>query len=113
MDAQEFDESDMPETVEEEPQKTPEPVRSMQAKPDFVTVAFGIKSPVAPSAAKQPEKPKVDVSGVKVGAAVTHGKFGTGKVIALNGGYVTVGFAQGEKRFLFPGAFESGFLKVQ
>ena len=55
----------------------------------------------------------VDVSGIAVGAAVSYGKFGTGKVIELSGGYVTVSFEQGEKRFLFTKAFESGFLKVQ
>lgn len=113
MEAPEIDESDVPETVEEEPHKAPEPIHAMPENPGFITAAFGIKSQVASSATKQPEKPKVDVSGVKVGEAVTHGKFGTGKVIELRGGYVTVGFAQGEKRFLFPGAFESGFLKVQ
>ena len=52
-------------------------------------------------------------SGAAVGSAVAHAKFVTGKVIELSGGYVTVGFGQGEKRFLFPNAFESGFLKVQ
>lgn len=44
---------------------------------------------------------------------MAHAKFGIGKVIELNRGYVTVCFEQGEKRFLFSNAFESGFLKVQ
>ena len=52
-------------------------------------------------------------SGAAVGSAVAHAKFGTGKVIELGGGYVTVSFGQGEKRFLFPNVFESGFLKAQ
>ncbi len=52
-------------------------------------------------------------SGAVVGSAVVHAKFGTGKVVELSGGYVTVSFGQGEKRFLFPNAFESGFLKAQ
>jgi len=43
----------------------------------------------------------------------THAKFGGGKVSELSNGYVTVCFEQGEKRFIFPDAFESGFLKVQ
>ena len=72
-----------------------------------------MNSPIVPAKPQQPEKPKVDVSGVAVGTAVLHGKFGTGKVIELSGGYVTVRFEQGEKRFLFPNAFESGFLKAQ
>ena len=114
MDAPEIDESDVPEADEEpEPPKAPVPTRTPPAKPDFVTAAFGVKSPIIPAKPQQPEKPKVDVSGVAVGAAVTHGKFGTGKVIELSSGYVTVSFEQGDKRFLFPNAFESGFLKVQ
>ena len=72
-----------------------------------------MKSPIAPAKPQQPEKPKVDVSGVAVGSAVAHAKFGIGKVIELNRGYVTVRFEQGVKRFIIPDAFESGFLKAQ
>lgn len=114
MNAPEIDEADVPEADEEpEPPKTPVPTRTPPAKPDFVTAAFGVKSPIAPAKPQQPEKPKVDVSGVAVGSAVAHAKFGIGKVIELSRGYVTVRFEQGEKRFIFPDAFESGFLKVQ
>jgi len=113
MDAPEIDETDVPEMDEEpEPQQAPAPTRTLPAKPDFITAAFGVKSPIIPAKPKQPEKPKIDVSGVAVGAAVSHDKFGAGKVIELSGGYITVSFEQGEKRFLFPNAFESGFLKV-
>ena len=114
MNAPEIDEADVPEADEEpEPPKAPVPTRTPPAKPDFVTAAFGVKSPIAPAKPQQPEKPKVDVSGVAVGSVVAHAKFGIGKVIELNRGYVTVRFEQGEKRFIFPDAFESGFLKAQ
>lgn len=114
MNAPEIDEADVPEADEEpEPPKAPVPPRTPPAKPDFVTAAFGVKSPIVPAKPQQPEKPKVDVSGVAVGSAVAHAKFGIGKVIELNRGYVTVRFEQGEKRFIFPDAFESGFLKAQ
>ena len=94
--APEIDEADVPEADEEpEPPKAPAPTRTPPAKP------------------QQPEKPKVDVSGVAVGSAVAHAKFGIGKVIELNRGYVTVRFEQGVKRFIIPDAFESGFLKAQ
>ena len=113
MDAPEIDEADVPEVAEEpEPQKAPAPVRVLPAKPDFITAAYGVRSPIIPAKPKQPEKPKVDVTGVVIGAAVSHGKFGAGKVIELSEGYVTIRFERGEKRFLFPDAFESGFLKV-
>ena len=114
MNAPEIDEADVPE-ADEEPElpKAPVPTRTPPAKPDFVTAAFGVKSPIVPAKPQQPEKPKVDVSGVAVGSAVAHAKFGIGKVIELNRGYVTVRFEQGEKRFIFPDAFESGFLKAQ
>ena len=98
---------------EPEPPKAPVLTRTPPAKPDFVTAAFGVKSPIVPAKPQQPEKPKVDVSGVAVGSAVAHAKFGIGKVIELSRGYVTVRFEQGEKRFIFPDAFESGFLKAQ
>lgn len=114
MNAPEIDEADVPEADEEpEPPKAPVPARTPPAKPDFVTAAFGVKSPIIPAKPKQPEKPKADVSGIAVGSAVAHAKFGIGKVIELSRGYVTVRFEQGEKRFIFPDAFESGFLKVQ
>lgn len=114
MNAPKIDEADVPEADEEpEPPKAPVPPRTPPAKPDFVTAAFGVKSPIVPAKPQQPEKPKVDVSGVAVGSAVAHAKFGIGKVIELNRGYVTVRFEQGEKRFIFPDAFESGFLKAQ
>lgn len=110
----EIDEADVPEADEEpEPPKAPVPTRTPPAKPDFVTAAFGVKSPIAPAKPQHPEKTKADVSGVAVGSAVAHAKFGIGKVIELNRGYVTVRFEQGEKRFIFPDAFESGFLKAQ
>ena len=114
MNAPEIDEADVPEADEEpEPPKAPVPTRTPPAKLDFVTAAFGVKSPIVPAKPQQPEKSKVDVSGVAVGSTVAHAKFGIGKVIELNRGYVTVRFEQGEKRFIFPDAFESGFLKAQ
>lgn len=114
MNAPEINEADVAEADEEpELQKDPVPARTPPAKPDFVTAAFGVKSPIIPAKPKQPEKPKVDVSGIAVGSAVAHAKFGIGKVIELSRGYVTVRFEQGEKRFMFPDAFESGFLKVK
>lgn len=114
MNAPEIDEADVPEADEEsQPPKAPVPTRTPPAKPDFVTAAFGVKSPIVSAKPQQPEKPKVDVSGVAVGSAVAHAKFGIGKVIELNRGYVAVRFEQGEKRFIFPDAFESGFLKAQ
>ena len=72
------------------------------AKPDFVTAAFGVKSPIAPAKPQQPEKPKVDVSGVAVGSAVAHAKFGIGKVIELSRGYVTVRFSRARSALFSP-----------
>ena len=80
--------------------------------PDFVTASFGIKSPIAPEPVKKEVKQTVDTSNVAVGVMVQHKAFGTGKVIELGGGLITVAFEQGQKRFEFPGAFENGFLKV-
>ena len=76
-------------------------------------LAFGVEISDRSRKAPAARKTEVDVSGVAVGSAVAHAKFGIGKVIELNRGYVTVRFEQGEKRFIFPDAFEFGFLKAQ
>lgn len=50
-------------------------------------------------------------SGVKKGDNVSHGKFGTGTVTFIKGGYVRILFpGQGEKQFPCPDAFDKGFL---
>lgn len=84
----------------------------MPAKPDFVTATFGIKSPVVSKSSAKPELPKVDVSKIRIGSTVHHKKFGIGKVSELSDDYISVIFKDGEKRFMFPSAFESGFLKL-
>lgn len=74
------------------------------------TASFAPK-PAAP-AAKQPDKPKVDTSVVTVGSKLTHKKFGEGTVVELKKGMVTVRFAEGEKKFVFPQAIKQGFLSI-
>ncbi len=63
---------------------------------------------------KQVEKP-IFVGEICKGSKVEHGKFGTGEVIELdkNKGYLTIKFEIGEKRFVYPYAFEKGHLKVK
>ncbi len=78
-----------------------------------MTASFGIKSPIMPTPTPtRPEKPRVDVSSVKVGSTVHHNTFGEGRVTELKGIYITVKFKQGEKRFMFPDAFEGSYLKI-
>lgn len=88
--------------------KTP----TMPPKPDFVTATFGIKSPVLSLNNKKDDKVTIDVSGVAVGVKVNHKKFGAGKVVELDSKHLTVAFSGGEKRFMFPNAFEDGHLTV-
>lgn len=80
--------------------------------PPYITAAYGIKSPIPTKPAPIVEKPKVDTSKVKIGVTVHHDKFGAGKVIDLGNDFITVKFQEGEKKFIFPGAFENGFLKT-
>ena len=55
----------------------------------------------------------VDVSWVEEGSTVLHEKFGLGKVTKIDkaGKHIRVEFSQGEKNFIFPDAFDKGFLK--
>lgn len=57
------------------------------------------------------ENPKEDISDVKPGSAVVHKTFGAGKTIAINGDKIIISFGKAQKTFLFPQAFEQGFLK--
>lgn len=51
---------------------------------------------------------------VFLGSKVTHKKFGPGEILELDkdNGCITVKFETGEKKLLFPQAFEKGFLKM-
>ncbi|MCL2813336.1 MAG: GIY-YIG nuclease family protein [Oscillospiraceae bacterium] len=59
-----------------------------------------------------PPKPKMDLSGVKVGAHLKHKTFGDGIVRMFESGLVVVSFGTAEKKFQFPQAFEGGFLQI-
>lgn len=83
--------------------------------PELVTTAYGIKSqPVALPAQPKKEEPEIDLSGVVVGATVTHKVFGEGTVIWMDKAkkYLRVAFGKNEKQFIFPDAFKQGFLKI-
>ncbi|MDO4338001.1 MAG: DUF4011 domain-containing protein [Eubacteriales bacterium] len=53
---------------------------------------------------------KVDVSWVKKDELVIHKSYGIGKVNKIKDGYIHITFSDGEKEFVFPDAFEKGFL---
>lgn len=81
-------------------------------RPDMsVVTTHSMYTPPAPKPV-EPVRPKVDTSGIKVGVAVTHTKFGSGMIVAIGKDLIAVKFAEGEKRFQFPGAFENGFLSI-
>ena len=50
---------------------------------------------------------------VFVGMAVTHAKYGEGKIAKIDGRYISVAFSIGEKPFVVPDSFEQGFLKAK
>jgi hypothetical protein len=58
---------------------------------------------------KAPPKFKLDLSGVEVGAVVTHKMFGEGTVVEFEAERVWVSFGKAKKMFMFPDAFEGGF----
>ena len=83
----------------------------VQPLPESINVSIGVKSPIVPEPVKKEIKPKVDTSGVTVGATVQHKLFGNGKVDGFRNNLITVEFENGKKDFEFPGAFDAGFLK--
>lgn len=49
---------------------------------------------------------------VRVGSIVAHKTFGNGTVKSVDEKYIIINFAGQEKKFLFPQAFEKGFVKA-
>lgn len=82
-----------------------------QNLPKIQAVKPQILSQIAP--ASTPAKPKADVSDVQIGSLVSHKTFGEGNVLKIINDKITVAFGEAEKTFLFPQAFEQGFLKKQ
>ena len=99
--------------IEEAPKKAP----IIELKPPLMAVAERVvprqdtqikKSIVAIPSPQQREK--LDLSSVKVGGSVKHKSFGEGVVVNLTSEKITVAFGNAEKMFIFPNAFEQGFL---
>lgn len=82
---------------------------------DFVIPDYLLNPPPKAHAVVKPEpKPEikhVDVSWVKLGVAVNNSFWGDGEVVGFDGGYIKVKFANAEKQFAFPNAFDDGFLR--
>ncbi len=105
------------EAVIEEPRTTKpkvtgkaQPITTYKAAPpQVISAPIATTVDIKPAA---PSKPSIDLSGVKVGAAVKHKSFGDGKITEFKGDIITVLFGTAEKRFQFPQAFENGFLSI-
>lgn len=73
-------------------------------------------TPVVTKTVEREEQPKqeFDCSVIEVGMTVTHSKFGTGKIVHIDKSrkYIRVSLSIGEKTFVMPNCFESGFLKI-
>ena len=108
MDADEREEN-IPEPFEPASRPTP-----TAAKPQSVTVQFGIKSPEPekPKPAPIKKEPDVKAPEVTVGMKVYHKVFKDGTVVKFDGKFVTVRFDMGEKKFMYPAGFIGGFLEI-
>ena len=105
-----------PEVIEEIAPAVDEPKTTPKAS-DSITATYGVRPTVTTTvtAKEEPKKPELDLSGVVAGATVIHKKFGEGKVLRIDKAqkYIKVDFGQGEKTFVFPSAFEMGFLELK
>ena len=63
------------------------------------------------SAAPLPKKKSWET--LAVGDQVVHKSFGPGEITSLDKNYIVVNFSDRESKFMFPGAFERGFLFVE
>ena len=106
----------VPEVIEEIAPAVDEPKPTPKAS-DSITATYGVRPTVTTTvtAKEEPKKPELDLSGVVAGATVIHKKFGEGKVLRIDKAqkYIKIDFGQGEKTFVFPSAFEMGFLEIK
>ena len=96
-----------------------EPAVENSAPAPEIPVDTPSKEPFPP-ASKERENPKeippskpFDPACVKAGSRVEHKKFGEGTVAAIDGKYLHVKFAMGEKIFILPDSFLAGFLTLK
>ena len=68
------------------------------------TIVENVTKEAAPEIVKEPWWE------LQVGDHVTHKSFGTGKVMSIDEKYIFVRFSDMEKKFLYPDAFEKGYL---
>ena len=69
-----------------------------------------------PQTPKEPAAPlpkKKSWETLAVGDQVVHKSFGPGEITSLDKNYIVVNFSDRESKFMFPGAFERGFLFVE
>ena len=75
---------------------------------------FTIGQPTTMHSAKDDFAPKTQLDELTIGSTVVHKKFGKGIVVKINKNdkFIYVRFTLGEKKFIFPDAFEMGFLEI-
>lgn len=76
---------------------------------------FTIDQQTSMHSAKDDFTPKTQLDELTIGCTVAHKKFGKGIVVKINknDNFIYVRFTVGEKKFIFPDAFEMGFLAVE
>ena len=105
----------MPEMAAENPHVVVE-AKVASKTGDSSTPTYGVKPTVTTTVTAKEEARKIelDLSGAVAGATVIHKNFGEGKIVRIDKAqkYIKVDFGQGEKTFVFPSAFEMGFLRL-
>ena len=109
-------------TQRSEPTTEPRVAVKTPVKPAVVQPKPAVAQPVKPAASEvtkpvhteEAEDLKVRLERIEAGDIVYHKKFGKGEVVKINKNekFIYVKFMLGEKKFMFPGAFLDGFLKL-
>jgi len=88
--------------------------KKLPTKPSiYERLSTTTKAPVAQLLAQSDlDKAGTDLSCVKAGIKLIHKAFGEGQVVKMVDGKIIVRFGKAEKMFLFPSAFEHGFLRI-
>ena len=99
-------------TSKQAPNRKEENITPKSASEHIFTVNESQKNSFMKTAEKSSDYAEVDLSKIRIGTKVENKRYGIGRITGFKPGRMLVAFETDQKVFMFPSAFEEGYLKV-
>lgn len=99
-------------TSKQAPNRKEENITPKSASEHIFTVNESQKNSFMKTAEKSSNYAEVDLSKIRIGTKVENKRYGIGRITGFKPGRMLVAFETDQKVFIFPSAFEEGYLKV-